>query len=477
MRQLICLAAVMVVTASCSDDTCEDSSCAAPMGGAGGVGPVAGMTSAGGEAQVGGNEGGGPQLEGGSGGAGGAAATMTQITVVEYSGQPGIGLDVIANAEDGTLVDNGITDADGTVDLSVPSGGIVSLLYTQTFLPPELYTTRRIVETAHFDGAAPDSLAFTAFFPDYAESTEAMNQMVLWGPVPGATSYKISASCWAATTTDASYAKIGAPGCTKDGLYDILVVALDPGGIALDFAHVDGQAFADGTAALHPLTWANEPIDTVDVQIVNIPSGSPEGYLMSSSYRQREGGYGVGFGGSEAFNDPGSTILATFQHIAQYGDRHCQEAVVSLAQPGSFSSNYRVRCKAVADLTPLVLDPTRLSRYQPLGDALGPTTLAWEQSFAKETGDVLIVSETWGHAAEQTVWSNYLAPAEGQTPFPELPGFLSVYAFGDEDVLSALEARHFDFIGVAGFDEAVALGGIPSVTLRDFDSYYAAADP
>lgn len=120
------------------------------------------------------NQGGAPAGGGDQGGAGGQSPSPVHVTVVEFfEDLPLAGLDVISNDADGSLVDQGVTDAIGEVDVIVPDGGSVTLVVQTPVDYPGIpdYSVKHI-DTIFFEGPPTDTARFrikpdAPFNPDY----------------------------------------------------------------------------------------------------------------------------------------------------------------------------------------------------------------------------------------------------------------------------------------------------------------------
>lgn len=472
----LCFVLATITATACSDDNCSSEDGCSSSGGAGGGGmlePLGGVPPQGGEAVGGSGEG---TAAGGAGGEGGgpAAATVAIVTVTEYFGGPGIAFDVISNAPDGTLADVGVTGVDGTVDIEVPVGGSVSLAYTNVYDEYDPPYTQHNLETIFFDGAAPDEIGFTAFLVhEEAEIEETMTQGFVFPEKPGAASYSLTTSCYNGSATPSVYVNDEAKGCTTDDVYDVLLLARDAGGAMVDHARLDDLVFTAGGSSLHGMAWANQPIDTIAFEVVNVPTIAQKVYVSTYAAELHEG-RGPSASSQASLDDPSNEFGAVLQHLAQYGNQHCEHASVQIADDSSGRSNVgKSRCSASADLSTFEFDVSRLARFETLLNEDSPLVVSWVEAWPGDQGDLLTLYGAWQRVAgeEEGIWHGYMTPEATVAPFPQLPAALAKYGYLTGDTLYETSAYHEDFDEVDEFAQVVSMGLPRSVALEGEYNY------
>ncbi len=388
---------------------------------------------------------------------GGAPPALPTIIVMDYSGEPGVGLDVITNDANGLLVAMGVTGSDGTVALPIPDGGSASLLYSYDFEG----ATNRFIETVHFAGAAPATVQLNSFMPQHFSESGSMTIDVTWAQKAGATMYNASGTCFGTSTSELSVSFPSEASCAPTQRYDVLVWAVDDEGNVVDYGHVDDAIFSDGGAAQHTIVWNNEPAAVVELQALNVPADATAVQMVAQSY-ETEAWFASGLSDGAYVNDPADEVSAALQQLPSYGSMQCQSISVVMPDSGTAAANIaKSRCAIPADLSPLVFDVARLARYELSVLDAAPLSLQWAESWPGEAGDAVIASQPWYNESSVTTWNNYVAPGAGQVPFVELPAYLDVYGFQEGDSFGLRGVSHTDHLELDGFDALLADGGFP----------------
>ena len=173
LKTIVCLSLCNLLSA------CGEGSVLPPEDGGGhggqggdGAGPAGGAESTSGGAEA--------------GGAGPVGSTV-KITVRDYERQAVEGLDVIANDETGALVAEAVTDEAGEAELTVPSGGSVSVLHENDYGWSKPGALARNVETLVFTGKPPATVAVNILVAhEPAAAGPSMTLDMWYAPRPGA---------------------------------------------------------------------------------------------------------------------------------------------------------------------------------------------------------------------------------------------------------------------------------------------------
>ncbi len=353
-----------------------------------------------------------------------------------------------------------MTGVDGTVQVQVPAGGSVSLAYTNVYDEYEPPLTQRNLETIFFDGAAPEEISFTAFLAhEEPEIGETMTQGFVFSEKPGAASYSFSTSCYNGNATPSVYVNDNAKGCTTDNQYDVLLLARDAGGAMVDYARLDDLAFVPGGSSLHGMAWANEPIATIAFEVVNIPTVA-EAVRVSTYAQEVHEGRGPSASSQASLDDPSNEFVAVLQHLAQYGNQHCEHAGVQIYEDSSGRSGVgKSRCSTAPNLSTFAFDVSRLARFEPIPSEDSPLVVSWAEAWPGEQGDLLTIYGVWQRTPnEEGLWHGYMAPGAMSAPFPQLPESLAEYGYLSSDTLFETSAYHQDFDDIGEFADLVSMG-------------------
>jgi hypothetical protein len=374
-----------------------------PGGGGAGLGP-----------DTGGNRGEGGD-ESGAGPAGGAAPTETLATVRlrDGYGDPGVALNVISNAPDGSLVAEAVSDENGEVELVIPVDGSVSAVYTSTYQyadPEAPLAVTRYVDTIVFDGLPGDSVQIKVNGSAAAPPLEQMTVMIAAPALPGAASYDLSTSCKNSLGNTTSSKVIQIPNCRPDDLFDAVIVARNAAGEIIDHATLANAPFTSGEYQSYDLAWLHSPVGSVEFHIENIPAGAAQVYLWSAATQGSIGG-STWASTTVTIDNPPSEVTKQLAHLDSYGNRHCHTAQVLLENSTSRGSGVtRHRCSQEADRSPVVIDVEALARLEPTVETESPLTIAVSESWPGSYGQVLSVTQRWLRNSDNGYWRAYAKP-------------------------------------------------------------------
>lgn len=407
-------------------------------------------------------------------GEGGASVQPTVVTVMTWEGRPAIAFDVISNDADAGLIDHQVTASDGTAELVIPAGGTVSVLFSKRGASGGAYLERSI-ETIAFDGEAPGEVRVDVdLWTPSSGATETMGLSISYPPKPGASAYRVKTQCLNVGTSSTTYTSSNVPGCTSDGLYDVLVLALGASGEFLDYATLSDQSFvADGDKS-HVLSWANESVSVIPFEVTSIPAAALS-LEISSTAVAYHGGWAILASQSREVSNPGSQYSGALGHLLGFGDRHCDHAIVTLGMAASAPSSalYRFRCGPTENVSAFEWDASRLARFEVAAPTLSPLTLHWVETWPGEPGDVLSVGQSWRGGDERTTWVIHQRPMSGEARLPTLPSSLAEFSYSSADTLDTMDSYHSDFAGANGFDDMVAMGIVGLGERLEYHSSFA----
>ena len=397
---------------------------------------------------------------GGQGGEGGRGPTQVTVSVIDNSDEPGIALDVIANGPDGELVDQGVTGVDGTVEMMVPDGGSVSLLYSDDYADSQGTHLYRRIETAGFEGKPHQTVRFNAFYYADAEpGGSTMSVTVNYPMKTGVSQYAVLTTCNNGGSSSAlTRTMTGIRDCTGNGLYDVVVAALGAEGAIVDYAMLEGQPFAPGAGATHNLQWTVKPVGQLVAVVSNIPTIA-EGLGASSSRLKHQGAGFVELEHRRYAEDLGTEQTMFFSVPVDFGSDHC--VTMSVEMPQAKAHSLKNRCTPGPSLTPFAWDVSRLSRFEITGGTVQPPSVQWDEGWSGQAGDLLSISAGWEYEGVGLFWSIHLQPGAGSVSLPELPDDLVAYALVSEQLGLMTSVWHVDRDELDGFEDALGKGVPP----------------
>lgn len=418
---------------ACSDDeACSDSGC-------GGGDTTSSSTSATTTSSVGG------MGTGGAGGSGGGAHSVT-VLVTDVAGEP-ISTDVIVNAADGAVLTEAQTDASGQVVVEIPAGGSVSAYHSSTIYEGQSEVVLNMGQTAFIGDAAPTTIVLVPSSEGEVEPAAAtMNVQTLCGPKENTGSYELITSCSMTTSASANITTT-VPGCTNDGLYDLVLVARGFSGELRDYRIHDDQPFSANGTSTHNLFWPGSSVANVPYNLSNLPPSASTVSVLSTSTKKTHG-TPMTLQAIVSHPNPSADITGSVTQATAFGTEHC--LLASVQASGEWRN--KKRCRATPDLSPLQFNVSRLAVFES-ASAAAPA-IGWDVATEGELGDELelVVSEQQGNV--RTVWSGRVAPvlSAGQVVRPDVPANLNQFLTSQTVAGSVL---HKDIAGVSSFAEAL----------------------
>ncbi len=455
---------VALAGGACSDDAerCSGENPCEP-GGASSEGGRGGREAHGGSDAGGAGDGGNAQ--GGGGGGGGVGIATVHLTVLDYRDEPIIAFDVISNDADGLLVDQGVTGVDGSADLQVPSGGSVSVVSLVPFPEVSQDYVERHIDTLFFDDSPPAEARIRVVMSFGEVTTETMSVTASLPPRPGASTYEFISTCSSAYSSTSSTQTHSVRGCTDDGTFDIVVVALGASGLPIDYAWSTGNIFTANGTLTRTMSWEGEGPVTTHVSVVNIPTNSPS-IAVGVRDTIEHVGWSTSFSRFEEFPQPSGAVVSDWSHLAGLGTLHCDIVNLTSSLDGTESMT-SYRCASSVAPT-FEVDASRLSRFRPEPPESGPLKMNLVESWSGELGDALGVDALIWDGSTYTIWDAYRGTGSDLSfTFPEMPPELAEFAMAGEDVL-VYTSVHLDVEELASFEQ-LAQEGMPLYGLTAYE--------
>lgn len=406
------------------------------------LGANAGSSSAGSAGPSGGGTGGEVEGAGGGGASGGAGPSpLTVRTVNATSEAPIAGVPVVVSSANGSLASSATSGADGTVEVEVPAGGFVSVLWAhhertvlevpalravrqvRTFHPP-LGLEEIVVALAPSDTLPPAPMALSFDVPS----------------IEGATDYRVLLSCGVAFDVQAgamTKARNGYAGCPGQDTFDAVLVAygaegMDDGALhPVDYAVRSAIAFEPAAEATVRFDFdepgarlagvavgASGGFGDLHIELTSI-MGTASGPRLVDELRQQP-----------ASADVALRLEAATGEVSSY----CWAARWQQTDADAPDARGEARSECTAQLPARFdFDGGRLAT--PTVDA-SRTEVSFSLPWQGEVGDgiELLAQRQDSAGASRWQWSAVRDPETFATfVFPELPAALSAFAFGGPD--------------------------------------------
>lgn len=384
------------------------------------------------------------------GGGGGGGAADVPITVIGEDGLPAVGVSVYTHSPSGALRDELSTDAGGSVTADVPTLGMVTVVYVDSFGDAAIRTVAGV--------KIGDELEFDFGFSD--EGTPVANPLVAFdSDFAGTDSYEVDAgecegyAYGGETTADLEIYDLCVNGANT---YDVLVTATDINNEPIAYALLEDVAVAASTANMP--AWSTA-FATQDVTISNAPDGS-ELYLIGSL--EEEGGF------YELISPFGGTPItggAASGQLKMPGGFGTGLQRILFVADGSFSSvSLRVDREGTIGTTKAYDFATDF--LPPLQDVQLTGTVRPELSWSGTPSgmDYRTLGAEWDDGSNYYYWDVTAPPStSGSFTFPELPaGVLPDQAPDSSNVY------HLDLSWADGYDDVRA--GIEIPTGSDYSA-------
>jgi hypothetical protein len=368
------------------------------------------------------------------------ANTATTLTVTTYSrtGMRAIvsGVDVVVIAADGTVRDQGITDADGHATLDARDGDSVTAVYREVG-GAEIVT--------YLGVKAGDELSFGR--DGFADEPANGTMTVTW-PEVGANQYRIYHPCGSTyeyAPSDLSATIERRPSCAVD-TFDLFLVAFDSNGVLIRSGKIAGTTFVDTGSA--PLAqWQNPTAFTLSA--VGLPPEVTSANLQATPMVNGRQSYQVSASGTPADGEfsqtlawgaTGSPVLAIglFQRGGGFGQQGVIEPIAANATQWQAQDAVTMPWIGQVIANAAARQVTWISDGEGAHDAT-VVFADWERT------------ETDGGVVE-TRWFFIGPPGITSIEIPELPGTLAQYAPKDTDSIEQQQVVLFDIVADDGFD-------------------------
>jgi hypothetical protein len=369
------------------------------------------------------------------------ANTTTTLTVTTYSrtGQRAIvsGVDVVVVAADGTVRDQGITDADGHATLDARDGDSVTAVYREvggaeivTYLAVRPGDEISFGRDGYFD--EPSNATMTVTWPDVAA-----NQYRIYHPC--GTTYEYAPSDLTATIEQR-------PSCAVD-TFDLFLTAFDSNGVLIRSGKIAGTTFVDTESrplqqwqnpTAFTLTAVGLPEEVTSAQLEATPTvNGRRSYSVSASGTPTDGE----FAQTVAWGATGGPVLALglFRRNGGFGQQGILEPIAANATQWQAQNAITLPWIGPVIANAAAREVSWISEGEGTYDAT-VVFIDWERT------------ETDGGIVE-TRWFFIGPPGITSIEIPELPGTLAQYAPRDTDSIDQQQVVLFDVVADDGFEQ------------------------
>lgn len=373
----------------------------------------------------------------------GAAA----ITVRGWAG-PAAGVSIVFHRPDGSAQELAVTDAAGKASAVITEGALVTVA---RFQPG---TSNRYVLTTIAGVEPGDNLVLAE---PVGSPLTGFGAVSFPGPVDGASSYRVDASCTAAFADEGYVSPLAmpvvSPACGAS--FDTVAIARAPGGALLAYATalgvpITGEAPSQSaTVTLGP--WQTE-FGALDLDVTSVPAGGTFVYATLSPRRNGRTFFQSGSGDAADVETLGSASLALWYPPALATSARLFATVEYGPYPHD-GTGWVV--EADAPLAPRSLDlatilPPRLSGAALVAGEGGALVASWQQAAPDPSLDAIVVSTSWTGDDGEHLWTAVAAPATSFV-FPALPPELSAFAPSAVAPPAGFGVTAYDVAGTDGY--------------------------
>ncbi len=439
-----------------------DSEAAGPEGESAGAGP-----GSGGASSASGGEG-GSGAGAGVGGSGGAGPTsLTLETLDASSGAALAGVPVVVSNADGSLSASAASGDDGTVELIIPDGGFVSVLWSfdelTTFYLPAL---RRVHEVRSFHPPPGLHELEVRLQPSDSVPDEPMSVSFEIPAMPGVTNYWLQLSCGVSggVAAQEGTAKLtGYWGCPGQDTFDAMLVAYNgedssPGFVRpVAYAVQNGISFVEGSDVLLELDFA-----ATGAPLAEVPFEAHGGFgdeLRVSMTSMPQTSSGPQFGDGYVQEPAKADFTTTLRAAPGFASSYCYTIGWTDYAQQNDSGEARRGCSEELPAS-VTFEGGRLAMPTIRATA---SSVSFSVPAEGELGDGLELQAQRGTFDGDTRWRWWAVRdllETGSFVFPELPDGQAAFGFGGqgvEPVPVAVSVSNVDLLDVTdGFVDAMA---------------------
>lgn len=428
-----------------------------------------------GGASLGGSNEGGSGAGGSVGGEGGGdVPTVTVRTLDARSGATVENVPVVVSNADGSLVAAAASNTDGEVDVTIPPGGFVSVLWTYQRISgqadPALTTAR---EVRSFQPSADLELLEVSLRSNDLLTAAPMSLTFDVEPVEGAFSYELATSCDGFWFLDEGLStEEGYWGCSQKDTFDVVLVARGVGGRIVDYAFQRDIPFVPGENATLTLGFSGAATAGVAFAASGVDADELYFYLLGMD----DEGADPAIADIASATSPGAREDATLLAPTDFASRYCHSIQWVSADPG-VSSHGEGR-SACTDSVPDAFD-FEGGRLRGVSIDVAFPTVSFTLAETGELGDgvELMANEvTVDGSATWLWWAVRDGSSSGSFVFPELPREHA--AFAPQLDSTSVSVLHVDVVGAAGgFVQGSALTAVAgSIAVeRETESTFSSA--
>ncbi len=375
-------------------------------------------------------------------------------TTLLTAGGPIQGHSVIFHDPDGTIVGVGQTNADGTANLDVPVGGMVTVVR-----PENIYTGGIANQLFTIVGVEADDALTLGSSHDPWEEAGSLS-VALDSPMAGATYYEVYGGCTGDGTDDPA-AEIElwfSRACLRDaGEVDLIAIAWDPDWNFLGYSSLKGAPLGQAAAVTMP-PWETE-LNKIYIDALNPP---PSGFAVETKLALLSGGvpfYGPSYG--DYFS--GETSMRMWFEFPQgFADGLAYLLCLYHDESGDFTEStylsYLFRSQSgVASATTHDLGSELLPAIPEAG--IRTDTPSRPEVYFTDQGDLSVadgsaVVLSWqDQSGTPYEWWFLLPPGQGELQIPELPDFLDNFRPSTASVFAPPRVVAIDADFISGYDE------------------------
>jgi hypothetical protein len=381
---------------------------------------------------------------------------LETVEVVDSQGNPLTLADVLTHDASGSLADTHVTDGQGTVQVNVPEGGSVTVVYRKSAAgSPDYY----FVSTAMGLEDGGTYLAMLDVWPDH-EPLDPMHVSITVDASPAGTTYyrmRIGCSGYYYSTDTRDIPDFD--GCGDGNPYHIFLYATDASQARIGYGYLFNQPYVEGGSASHTLSATHTEMDPMDFSVTAIPAGAEDLELSVSAYlagdRQEITDHDVDI----ETPDASETVTLRLPSIPM--DRFVVkgsvdlESTITLTRSRFYDSLRDTYPQSVSWDTSTVGDVINVGDPD-LTDLLRPS-FSWTLDSAGTPGDALKHTFMWGDTNHVTYWVVHTpVQTSGTVQLPELPAGLAAVQLGFAVNFQGISIHHYEQYAGDGYQSFLA---------------------
>jgi hypothetical protein len=363
---------------------------------------------------------------GGAGGQGGQPpSAVATVTILDAEGAPAEGILVFSNRADGTYFAKTTSDASGAATIAIPDpeGSMVTVFWENIYVRGGTVLTPRHFRT-FMHVTEGDTVAAAVAFGAPPQAPAPMSISI----EPTIVSHKYfeaRTSCGGGASFTTLNQPVSPPfaykGCPTQEPYDIYLFAhSDPGGPIVSYTYFSDQPFSPGQSVTHKIAPTKTDLQSIAVQVDDIPPGSQGAYV--DVFGRRKLARGFDFKRSKSWAFPDTTTKAGAIEYPLTGPTHHAWVVgVNMGESHFERGHYVTAGLPPTSIAASAKSLAGIDLSDPDMTTIDRPLYAWSLVDGPIGGLVELWTE-WSEGDATTTWTAIGPPEFTSLQVPEVPG-------------------------------------------------------